>query len=61
MGGQPGRSIAAILHQATDNEAIVMVKGVGRIVGIHLLLIIAPTVVTYFMAEVLRDGSIGTE
>ena len=53
MRGQPRRSVVAVLYEGADDEAVVVVERVRGVVGVHLLLIIAPAMIADFVAKVV--------
>lgn len=54
MRGQARRRVCAVLHEATNDETVVVVKRIGGGVRVVLLFIITPTMVTKLMTEILR-------
>jgi hypothetical protein len=50
------RRIAAALHQTAHNQATVMVERIGRVVRVHLLLVVSPPMIARLVSEVLRYG-----
>lgn len=49
------------MDEATDDEAVVVVEGVCRAIGVHLLFIVAPAMVADFVAEVGAYGCVDIE
>jgi hypothetical protein len=52
---QTRRSVTSILNECSKYEAVIAVEQIGGVVRVHLLFIVAPTMIADFMTEVEED------
>ena len=58
---QTRRGIRSVLDETAHDQAVVVVERVGSIIGVVLLLVVAPAVVALLVSKIVRYGRVGIE